>query len=79
MQGVRFDTKTSQDGEKDKKRRKKEKKKLCSERDLNPRPSDYKSWTLPARLKLQSAITPVKFNGFFSKINQVIYSSSPIS
>ena len=32
-----------------------------------------------ARLKLQSAITLVKFNGFFSKVNQVIYSSSPIS
>ena len=79
MQGVRFDSKPSQDGEKDKKRRKKEKKNLCSERDLNPRPSDYKSCTKPARLKLQSAITPVKFNRFFSKVNQVIYSSSPIS
>ena len=80
MQGVRFDSKPSQDGEKDKKRRKKkERKKLCSVRDLNPRPSDYKSCTNPARLKLQSAITPIKFNGFFSKVNQVIYSSSPIS
>ena len=35
MQGVRFDPKPSQDGEKDKKEEKK-KKKLCSERDLNP-------------------------------------------
>ena len=32
----------SQVGEKDKKS---EKKKLCSERDLNPRPSDYRSCT----------------------------------
>ena len=79
VQGVRFDPKPSQDGEKDKKRRKKEKKKLWPEQDLNPRPSDYKSCTLPARVKLQSAITPVKFNGFFSNVNQVIYSSSPIS
>ena len=39
MQGVRFDSKPSQDREKDKKRQKKVKKKLCSERDLNPRPS----------------------------------------
>ena len=45
MQGVRFDSKPSQDGEKDKKKKKKEKKKLCSEPDLNPRPSDYKSCT----------------------------------
>ena len=46
MQGVRFDSKPSQDGEKDKKKEeKKEKKKLCSERDLNPQPSDYKSYT----------------------------------
>ena len=46
MQGVRFDSKPSQDGEKDKKEEKKEKKKkLCSERDLNPQPSDYKSCT----------------------------------
>ena len=45
MQGFRFDPKASQDGEKDKKKKKKrEKKKLCSERDLNPRPSDYKSY-----------------------------------
>ena len=37
MQGVRFDQKPSQDGEKDKKKEeKKRKKKLCSERDLNP-------------------------------------------
>ena len=64
---------------KTKKEEKKRKKKLCSERDLNPRPSDYKSCTKPARVKLQSAITPVKFNRFFSKVNQVIYSSSPIS
>ena len=54
-------------------------KKLCSERDLNPRPSGNKSCTKPARVKLQSAITPVKFNGFFSNVNQVIYLSSPIS
>ena len=27
----------------------------------------------------KSAITPVKFYGFFSKVNQVIYSSSAIS
>ena len=45
MKGVRFDPKPSQDREKDKKRRKKVKKKLWSERDLNPRPSDYKSCT----------------------------------
>ena len=32
-------------GEKDKKKKKKREKKLCSERDLNPRPSDYKSCT----------------------------------
>ena len=34
---------------------------------------------LTARLKLQSVITSVKFDGLFSKVNQVIYSSSPIS
>ena len=34
---------------------------------------------IKAFVKIQSAITPVKFNGFFSKVNQVIYSSSPIS
>ena len=45
MQGVRFDPKPSQDGENDKKKKKGEKKNLCSERDLNPRPSDYKSCT----------------------------------
>ena len=44
MQGVRFDSKPSQDGEKDKKEEKK-RKKMCSERDLNPGPSDYKSCT----------------------------------
>ena len=44
MQGFRFDPKPSQDGEKDKKEEKREKK-LCSVRDLNPRPSDYKSCT----------------------------------
>ena len=76
MQGVRFDPKPSQDGEKEEKS---EEKKLWSERDLNPQPSDYRSCTKPSRLKLQSATTPVKFNGFFSKVNQVIYSSSPIS
>ena len=66
--------------EKDKKRRKKSEKKIvCSEHDLNPIPSDYRSCTSPIRLKLQSAITPVKLYRFFSKVNQVIYSSSPIS
>ena len=75
MQGVRFDSKPSQDGETDKKRRKK---KLCSEQDLNPR-IRLQILHLTARLKLESAITPVKFNGFFSKVNRVIYSSSPIS
>ena len=41
----------------------------------------------PTTLRLQNLhltlwakiATPVKFNGFFSKVNQVIYSSSPIS
>ena len=54
------------------KKKKKREKNLCLERDLNPRPSDYKFCTLPAKLKLQSAITPVKFNGFFSKVNLLI-------
>ena len=53
---------------KTKKKRKKEKKKsekkMCSERDLNPPPSDYRS----CRLKLQSALTPVKLYGYFSKV-----------
>ena len=79
VQGARFDPKPSQVGEKDKKEETSKRKNLCSERDLNPRPSDHKSCTYPARLKLQSAITPVKLHGFFSKVNQMIYSSSPIS
>ena len=70
MQGVRFDPKPSQDGEKDKKRRKKEKKKIVFGVGFEP---------TTLRLKLQSAITPLKLNRFFSKVNQVIYSSSPIS
>ena len=45
VQGSRFDPIPSQVGEKDKKRKKKSKKKMCSERDLNPRPSDHKSCT----------------------------------
>ena len=77
--GARFDPKPCHVGEKDKKEKEKYKKKLCSARDLNLRPSGYKSCTLPDRLKLQSAMTPVKFYGFFSKVNLVIYSSSPIS
>ena len=36
MQGVRFDSKPSQDGEKDKKRRKKEKKKIVFEAGFEP-------------------------------------------
>ena len=52
---------------------KSEEKELCSERDMNPQPSDYKFCTKPAMLKLQSAMNPVKFYGFFSKVNQVIY------
>ena len=68
VQGARFDPKPSQVGEKDKKRKKKVKQKLCSERDLNPRPSDYRSCTKPTRVKLQSAITPVKFYDFSQKL-----------
>ena len=56
----------------EKKTKKKVEKKLWSERDLNPRPSN------PA-LNPLGAITLVNFNGFFTKVNQVIYSSSPIS
>ena len=34
---------------------------------------------LTTRLKLQSSKTPVKFDGIFSKVNQVSYTSSWIS
>ena len=34
---------------------------------------------LTTRLKLQSSKTPVKFDGIFSKVNQVSYTSSSIS
>ena len=63
VHGARFDPKPFQFGEKDKKRRNIVEK-MCSERDLNPQPSDYRSCTLPTMLKLQSAITPVRFYGF---------------
>ena len=42
---ARFDPKPSQVGEIDKKRRKEIVKKMWSERDLNPQPSDYRSCT----------------------------------
>ena len=79
MQGVRFDPNHLKMEKKTKKKKIKSEKELWSERDLNSRPSDYRSCNYPARLKLQKAITLVKFYGFFAKVNQVIYSSSPIS
>ena len=79
MQGVRFDPKPSQDGEKDKKKKKKVRKKFVVGAEFEHTTLRLQILHLTARLKLQSAITPVKFNGFFSKVNQVIYSSSPIS
>ena len=79
MQWVRFDSKPSQDGEKDKKRRKKRKKKIVLGAGFEPTTLRLQILHLTARLKLQSAITPVHLSGFFSKVNQVIFSSSPIS
>ena len=54
---------------KKKKRKKREREKIV--RDLSPRPR-LRVLHLTARLKLQSAITLVKFARFFSKVNQVI-------
>ena len=62
---TRFYEKPSKVGEKDKK----EEEKFVVRAGLEP-----------MTLRLQSAITPVKFyGGFFSKVNKVIYSSSPIT
>ena len=79
MQGVRFDPKPSQDGEKDKKRRKKREKKIVFGAGFEPTTLRLQILHLTRRVKLQSAITLVHFYGLFSKVNQVIYSSSPIS
>ena len=79
MQGVRFDSKPSQDGEKEKKKKKKREKKFVFGAGFEPTTLRLQILHLTRKDKLQSAITPVKFNGFFSKVNQVIYSSSPIS
>ena len=68
MQGGRFDPKPSQDGEKDKKRRKKVNKKIVVGAGFESTTLRLQILHLPARLKLQSAITPVKFYGFFSKV-----------
>ena len=51
--------------EKKKKKKKEREKKLWPWRGLNPRPSD-----LITRLKLQSAITPIKLVGIYSKVNK---------
>ena len=79
MQGVRFDPNHLKMEKKTKKKKIKCEKKMWSERDLTSRPSDYSSCNYPARLKLQKAITLEKFYEFFARVNQVIYSSSPIS
>ena len=57
---------------KTKKKMKKREKKIVFGAGFEPTTLRLQILHLTPRLKLQSAITPVKFNGFFSKINQVI-------
>ena len=72
---AKFDPQPSQGGEKDKK----EEKKYVPWAGFELTTLRLRVLHLTARLKLQSVITLVKFDRPYSKVNQVIYSSSPIS
>ena len=63
----------SQVGKREKKR------KSVPRAGIEPRTLRLQVLHLTARLKLQSAITLVKIARIYSKVNQAIYSSSPIS